>query len=268
MSQPKPTIKMNARLLLLLIAFLVFPKQELHSQFGFSHELGVIAGPLALYSDFGQRNDIETNSGNSTLAVGLIHYINFSYRADCNCYTKDKYFNDHFKLRNEIDYHKTTLKMRGRWVAPDQTNAAADYLRSLKGSTTVLEIGSQLEYFPFSIREFAARRHSLAPFISAGIHWIGYDPEITYDEALGFESDYYGGKYRPETFQQEGGNTWAFVASVGVRYKLTRLSDLMLDSRWEYYFSNWVDGLNPDVTENKANEWAYWLNVGYIYYID
>jgi len=265
MSQPKPTLKMNARLLLLLMAFLVFPKQELHSQFGFSHELGVIAGPVVFYSDFGQRSDVGTNLGNSGIGIGLIHYINFSYRADCNCYTKDKYFNDHFKLRTELDYHKTNLEHLGRWVAPDQTGAPADFLRAMTGSTTIFEIGSQLEYFPFSIREFASRRHSLAPFISSGIHWVAFDPEII----LGIDDgDYYGGKYGPETIQQEGGNTWAFVTSVGIRYKLSKLSDLMLDSRLEYYFSNWVDGLNPDVTENKANEWIYWLNVGYIYYLD
>ena len=67
-----------------------------------------------------------------------------------------------------------------------------------------------------------------------------------------------------------------FAWSVGVRYKLSDLSDLMLDARWQYYFSNWVDGLNPSlanngsvpVPENKANDWIYWINLGYIYYLD
>ncbi len=255
---------MNARILLLVLVFLVFPKQDIYSQFGFSHEIGVIAGPLALYSDFGQRNDNETNFGNSTIAIGIVHYINFSYRADCNCYAKDKYFNDHFKLRSEIDYHKTKLEHLGRWVAPDQQGSAADFLRSMKGESQIFEIGAQLEYFPLSIRDFASGGAKLAPFISAGIHWIAYDPNVTYNN----DGDYYGGKYDPATtINNEGSNTWAFLTSVGVRYKLTRMSDLMLDSRIQYYFSNWVDGLNPEVPENKANEWHYWLNFGYIYYI-
>ena len=50
----------------------------------------------------------------------------------------------------------------------------------------------------------------------------------------------------------------------------------MLDSRWQYYFSDWVDGLNPGidqnevrpVPENKSNDWIYWINIGYIYYLD
>ena len=119
---------MNARILLLGVAFLVFPKQDLYSQLGFSHEVGVITGPLAFYSDFGQRYDIKTNTGNSTIRFGLIHYINFSYRADCNCYTRDKYFNDHFKIRNEIDYYSLKLEHYGKWVAPDRTSPFADFL--------------------------------------------------------------------------------------------------------------------------------------------
>jgi hypothetical protein len=50
----------------------------------------------------------------------------------------------------------------------------------------------------------------------------------------------------------------------------------MLEGRWHYYFSDWVDGLNPSlknngsvaVPENKANDWLYWISVGYIYYLD
>jgi len=255
---------MKTRILLLVIAFLVFSKQDLHSQLGFSHEIGVIAGPLAFYSDFGQRNDNETNFGNSSIAIGIVHYMNFAYRADCNCYTRDRYFNDHFKVRSEIDYHKTKLEHLGRWVADDQQGQGPDFLRSMKGETQIFELGAQLEYFPLSIRDFASGGAKLAPFISAGVHWIAYDPNITYID----DGDYYGGKYDPATtIQQEGGNTWAFLGSVGVRYKLSPLSDLMLDSRIQYYFSNWVDGLNPEVPENKANEWHFWLNFGYIYYL-
>lgn len=83
------------------------------AQFGFSHEVGLISGPIAFQSDYGERKDWKTNTGNSGVGVGLIHYINFSYRADCNCYTTDTYFNDHFKIRNEISWNKTTLNHLG-----------------------------------------------------------------------------------------------------------------------------------------------------------
>ena len=74
------------------------------SQLGFSHEIGVIAGPVEFRSDYGTRNSPETNFGNVGYGIGIVHYINFAYRADCNCYSADTYFNDHFKLRSEISY--------------------------------------------------------------------------------------------------------------------------------------------------------------------
>ncbi|MGV6828850.1 MAG: THC0290_0291 family protein [Flavobacteriales bacterium] len=258
---------MNARFLVLVSLLILTAKQEVYSQFGFSHEIGVITGPVVFYSDFGQRNNFKTNAGNVGFGVGIIHYLNFSYRADCNCYTREAYFNDHFKIRNEIDYHKTNFDHFGRWVAPDQTGVFADQLRAMKGSTTVFDIGTQLEYFPLSIRDFAAGAFKIAPFMSVGVHWVNYNPEV-YSELGPLNSSISTPEKYFDSFQQEGDSTWSVVASVGVRYKLSPLSDLMLDGRWQYYFSNWVDGLNPDVPENKANEWIYWLNIGYIYYLD
>src|SRR6056300_1343457 len=110
---------------LLLFAY----AQTVFAQLGFSHEIGVIAGPVEFRSDFGSRNEEETNLGNSGIGIGLIHYINFAYRADCNCYSADTYFNDHFKLRSEISWNKTNLDHHGEWVGPNYTSDAADRLR-------------------------------------------------------------------------------------------------------------------------------------------
>ncbi|MAN59886.1 MAG: glutamate dehydrogenase [Flavobacteriaceae bacterium] len=266
---------MNARILLVVLLFLAVAKQGVFSQYGFSHEVGLITGPVAFYSDFGLRNDFDTNKGNVGFGIGLVHYINFAYSADCNCYTRDTYFNDHFKLRNEIDYHKTNFEHFGELVEPDETSVFSDQLRAMEGSTTVFEIGSQLEFFPLSIRDFSSGGFKLAPFISLGAHWVSFNPEVT-SELGAINTPISTPIKYINSFQQEGDSTWAIVGSVGVRYKLTPLSDLMLDSRWGYYFSDWVDGLNPSfdnngvlpVPENKSNDWIYWLNIGYIYYLD
>lgn len=275
MNQFKPIPIMNTRHLLMVFFLLFFAKQEVYSQFGFSHELGLITGPVVFYSDFGQRNNFETNSENVGFGIGLIHYINFSYRADCNCYSRDTYFNDHFKIRNEIDYHQTNLAHYGRWVAPEKTSLFADQLRAMSGTVSVLEIGSQLEYFPLSIRDFASNGYKIAPFVSLGAHWVNYDSKVRSSLGPLNTPASTPDKYL-NSFQQGAASTFAIVGSVGIRYKLNTMSDLMLDSRWEYYFTDYVDGLNPSqenngtvpVPENKANEWIFWLNVGYIYYLN
>jgi len=266
---------MYTRLLLAVFLFISISKQDALGQLGFSHEIGVISGPVAFYSDYGQRNSFETNSGNVGIGVGIIHYLNFSYRADCNCYTRDKYFNDHFKVRSEIDFHITNFDHIGRWVDPSDTSLFADQLRALKGSSRVFDIGAQLEFFPLSIRDFAAGAYKFAPFGSFGVHFVSFDPEA-FSELGELNTTTTTPTKFINSFQQEAGSTFSIVWSAGVRYKLSPLSDLMLDARWQFYFSNVVDGLDPsfenngivEVPENRANDWIFWLNFGYIYYLN
>ncbi|GGH36881.1 glutamate dehydrogenase [Mangrovimonas yunxiaonensis] len=255
------------------------------AQLGFSHEIGAIVGPVQFRSDYGIRNNEETNFGNSGIGIGIIHYISFAYRADCNCYSTDTYFNDHFKLRSEISWNKTKLDHFGRWVAPDRTSANADKLRAHSGEAQNFDIGMQLEYFPLSIRSFQAFSYRFAPFVSLGAHYTASSPksETTYGSGnVMDESAIYSYWYEDETFlptlapgesreypiNTDPSSAWSVVASVGVRYKLTKLSDLMLDLRWQYYFSDWIDGFNHQLDYNKFNDWLIWLNFGYVYYLD
>ncbi len=252
-----------------IILFLFGYSSEINAQYGFSHEVGVIAGPVAFQSDYGERHNYDTNFGNTGYGIGLIHYLNFSYKADCNCYTPETYFNDHFKLRSELSYNKTNLRHYGEYVEGDKKKLFNRQLRGMRGSTAVTNIGMQLEYFPLSIRDFTSTVGALAPFISLGGQFSFYDPEAystlgRLDTPATTPVKYFGAT------QNSSGTVWSVVGSVGTRYKLAPLSDLMVDFRLQYYFSNWVDGLNPNPSrypENKANDWLVWFNVGYIYYI-
>lgn len=264
------------KITLLLLIFLA--SQSVFSQLGFSHEVGVITGPVAFKSDYGQRLDFETNAGNSGIGIGLVHYINFAYRADCNCYTTDNYFNDHFKLRTEISYNKTKLEHLGEFVDPSQTSGDADRLRAHEGFANNFDIGMQLEFFPLSIRSFQAFGYKFAPFISLGAHYVAFSPEVstTYTgegdpgNITNLNNFYlpWSGPGLPDPIDISPGSTWSIVSSVGVRYKIAPLADLMLDLRGQYFFSDWVDGLNHKLEYNKYNDWLVWLNFGYIYYLD
>ncbi|UKM65308.1 glutamate dehydrogenase [Flavobacteriaceae bacterium GSB9] len=251
--------------------------QTVFAQLGFSHELGVIAGPVEFRSDFGSRNDEITNFGNSGIGIGIIHYISFAYSADCNCYTTDTFFNDHFKLRSEVSWNKTNLDHHGFWVESDKTSAEADKLRAHSGIAENFDIGMQLEYFPLSIRSFQAFSYSFAPFVSFGVHYTHFTPEVSTNytnpnpTAIGDVTDpsnFYT-FWEPGSVDASPGSTWSVVSSVGVRYKLTKLSDLMLDLRWQYYFDDWIDGLNHNwANYDRKNDWLVWLNFGYVYYLD
>lgn len=255
---------------LALLFCLLFGINNSYAQFGFSHEIGAIVGPVQFRSDYGQRNDSETNFGNTGIGIGIVHYINFSYRSDCNCYSTDTFFNDHFKLRSEISWNRTKLEHLGEWVDSDRTSSNADKLRAHTGYANNLDLGIQLEYFPLSIRDFQAFSYRFAPFVSLGAHYTYSSPEAStsYGDGNIFNLDNLYSYWEPGSVNPETVGAWSFVTSVGVRYKLTTLSDLMLDLRWQYYFNDWIDGLNHQLESNKNNDWLVWLNFGYIYYLD
>ena len=266
---------MIKKLILFSLIFIGFSNNSVAQFGGFSHEVGIIAGPVAFQSDYGQRHDFSTNAGNTGIGIGIIHYLNFSYKADCNCYTQDTYFNDHFKFRSELSYNKTKLEHFGEWVN-GKPSLGKDQLKAMTGSTSVTNLGVQLEFFPLSIRDFSATIGSFAPFVSLGGQFSYYNTEVSSTLGdLGIPATTFP-KYltptddRPYGFSKESNPVWSVVTSVGTRYKLTELSDLMVDLRFQYYFSDWVDGLKPNPTfykENKANDWLVWFNVGYIYYL-
>ena len=260
---------LNSKHLAKLI-IIILTAQTSFAQLGFSHEIGVITGPVAFKSDYGLRSEFETNAGNTGFGIGIVHYINFAYQASCNCYTTDNYFNDHFKLRTEISYNKTKLKHFGEFVDPARTSLNSQRLRGHEGEANNFDIGMQIEYFPLSIRSFQAFAYKLAPFVSFGAHYVSFNPKVS-STYTGPGSTYYAPWFvnrDSEPIDVSGGNTWSVVSSIGARYKLSTSSDLMIDLRGQYYFNDLIDGLDHDLVYNKNNDWLVWLNFGYIYYLD
>lgn len=242
----------------------------------FSSEVGVLAGPLLFQSDFGLRNNFDTNVSNLGLGVGVFHYFNFAYRADCDCYSRDRYFNDHFMVRVELDYHITNLTHEGPLSEKD-TDEGRD-LRDHMGKSNVFEAGAQIEFHPFSIRDFNAGASFVHPYVGIGAHYVNFKPDFSsiqdvpgatpediYYNAFLVGDGILGGL--DDTRQ----NTWAVTASGGLRFKVGQLNDILLELRYHKYFSNWVDGLNPDpqfYPPNKFDDSIMWLMVGYIIYLN
>lgn len=246
--------------------FIVFlcAAPTVQGQLGFSHEIGVIAGPVAFQSDYGERYDWDTNKGNLGTGIGLVHYINFAYRADCNCYTKDTYWNDHFKIRNQLAYHVTTLNHLSD--LSDKPSLGGLQLRSMEGRAKVFEIGTHLEWFPWSIRDFQEGQPKFAPYLGIGAHYVNYRPEAT--STLGpLNNPVTTFPTFLDRIDTSQGSTFALVGDIGFRYKVNELSDILVSSAWHYYDSNFVDGLSPNNVNNRSFDFIWWFNVGYIYYL-
>ncbi|MAZ26959.1 MAG: glutamate dehydrogenase [Cytophagaceae bacterium] len=268
---------MKTRNLLMVLVITLSPLlTRAQFDFSFSNEIGVLAGPLLFQSDFGLRNNFDTNISNLGVGVGIFHYINFAYRADCNCYSRDVYFNDHFMIRSELDYHVTNLSHEGPLAEKD--NDEGRDLRDHLGKSNVFEAGIQLEWHPMSIRDFNAGGYALHPFVSVGAHYVNYKPQYSSIQDVPgatpediFFDDFLIGDGALGGIDDSRGQTWALTLSGGMRYKLDELNDIFIEMRYHKYFSNWVDGLNPDeqfYPPNKYDDSIVWLMVGYVYYLN
>lgn len=251
---------------LLLVAFI----NNVHAQFGISHEIGIITGPTNFKSDYGESGDIRSAIGNIGYGVGFVHYLNFSDVHNSSVTIFQSYLKDHFKLRSEISYQAVTFQHYGKYVDDDKQSTFAKQLRAMRGSTEITNLGMQIEYYPLSIEDFGNMPNSFTPYISVGGQYSFYKPEIYSTLGKLNTSLTTPEKYSNGALSNEDDTVWSIVGSVGARYKLNTVSDLMVDLRAQYYFSDYVDGMRPDpiiYTENKSNDWNIWFTVGYIFYL-
>ncbi|TDW46001.1 hypothetical protein EV144_107194 [Flavobacterium sp. 270] len=242
------------------------------AQSDLAQEIGIFAGPVTLQSDFGQRNNFKNNAGNTGFGFGVAHWINFS--ANNN---RESFFTEHFKVRSELSFSKTDLNHFGKWVEEKPNGLFAQQLRAMDASSTIVGIGSQLEFSFIKIHDFENSVGSLSPYLSAGFMASYYSTKI--GSRLGDLTlpGITPGKYltpsdgRAHGFSAEDGVVLAATGALGVHYKLTTMSDLMFETRFVMYNSDWIDGLNPNkeiYKENKSNDWQVWFNFGYIIYLE
>ena len=250
----------------LMLGFLLFffGKENASAQVGMvGQEIGIVAGPVAYFTDYGLRWNLETNSSNVGNGVGLVYYLNFAYKADCDCYARYTYFNDHFRIRAEVDYHQGELRHFGPLAQKESTGGKQ--LREMIGNAKVYEMGAHLEYYPLSIRDYTAFAYPVSPYVSLGFNFVSFDP-YTYSTLGPLEENIF------PTFKgfvsQEAGSTWSVVVGAGMRYKLNVSSDLVMNMQWRYYNTDLLDGLDHDNPQNKFNDMMFWLNFGYIYYLN
>lgn len=239
------------------------------AQFTLYHELGGIIGPVFFKSDYGQRGDFQTNIENSGLGVGIVHYLNFAYtRFHDNDFKS--YLREHVKVRSELSYNYTTFQHYGKWIENSNSSVGANQLKQMRGATRVfnLGIGGELSLFK-DIHEFESTDGSFSPFVGLGAQISYYDPKVysllgSLDDPGVLFPKFKGG------VTNSSGYVGSLVINAGTRYKIDPMSDLIFDLRGQYYFSDWVEGLNPPHDRNPANkynDWNIWFSIGYIHYL-
>lgn len=246
-----------------------------------SHEIGFISGSASFTTDYGQRNHFMSNvGGNVGFGMGLIYYYNFTdYRYRWN--ERTNYWAEHFRVRGELSYMAAELDHFGEWInAIDgdtgQISEWAQKLRDHHGKTYLINLGAQLEFHIVDIVDFGSRRIpdlQWSPYASIGVFTEFYNPSVNSDAGNWRDPGVLYPKWDindfPTAVRDTPGITMSVTMGVGTRKKLSYYSDIVIESRWQYFFSNYVDGLHArQDSANKFNDWLLWVHVGYIYYLN
>lgn len=257
-----------------ILLAVIFIAITIHGQTSGSHEIGFYVAAPSIQTDYGQRNHFMSNvGGNIGVGGGIIHYYQFTdYRY--KWFQRGNFFSEHFKIRSEISYSQADLKHYGKWVAPSQTSPEANKLRAMHGTTQLINIGSQLEFHFRDLVDYGLRYYkwNFSPYLGLGTQFHFYKPTIV--------SDYGSGDWKqnpsilpykwslPNAVNDKNGTTFSITLNAGTRFAVGEYSDIFVDARWNYFMSNWVDGLNAKVDENKYNDWMLVFQIGYIYYLE
>ena len=191
--------------------------------------------------------------------------MNFAFKPECSCRPTKLFFTKHFRIRTEIDYMRSKLDHYGP-VAAKNTEGGKQ-LRAMHGNTQLYQAGLALEYHFFGIKEARDFATLFAPYITLGVHYVHYNPDA-YSDLGPLDSP----KVLFPTFENgvflESGHTFAIIGSGGVRYRLGRHNDLMLEARAHYYDTDKLEGLDVQAPQNKFNDFVLWMGLGYVYYLN
>ncbi|HEX5743651.1 MAG TPA: hypothetical protein VFY09_07125 [Flavobacteriaceae bacterium] len=245
-----------------------------YGQPGASHEIGFFVGAPSIQTDYGQRYDFMSNvGGNIGYGFGIVHYYQFSnYRTEW--YQRTNFFREHFKIRSEISFATAKLNHHGKWLADDNTGK----LTLMHGATKIINVGSALEFYYKDVLDYSLRYYNVKfnPYAGLGLQANFYKPEIYtgYGSGNWKVDDVLFPKWSPQrnlndrVADDSKGITASVTFNIGTRYAISDNSDIFVDTRWHYFMSNYIDGLNAKVDENKYNDWMLFFQIGYVFYLD
>ncbi len=252
---------------LVLLSLFFVTNNYAQQQYSPSFEAGISLGASAIQSDFGENGDFESSVyGNIGTTFSGAFYMNFINRRNNS---EAHWFKNHAKLKGELSYTKANIDHFGATIEED--TYSAPLFKAMHGTASIMNFGAILEYYLFDLSEFNPKNSNIfSPYFGAGILASFSNPTIFSD--LGdytTNASVLPAGYRTEdSINTESEAAFSLVYSLGTRIKLNYYSDLVIDTRWQQFFSDNIDGLNPQFEANKHNDWMYGVSLGYIFYLD
>ena len=262
------------KFLLKIIISLIFLSSTInYSQSRFSHEFGGFFGVASLQTDFGESGDFDS-ANQSSMTFGLSYYLKF-FGSQYSWRSGSSYFSDHFKLKAQFLYNNNTnIKHEGKYAEADSQSGAQ--LRAMTAATKIYNVGLNLEYYFLRLEDYAsfyAAENKLNPYISVGIQWSYYDPDVMVNgnslPQLPPNVEYPEGtlinKWLSNSIYVDPSNTFGLSGGLGLRYSVEYV-DFYLDAQYQYYLSDDIEGLDAiNDSGNTANDSMVAVTLGVVY---
>lgn len=258
---------------ILLMLFLAL-SHSIYSQAQLYNEIGVFVGATQMQTDYGQKDEL--NLGTVSYGVGLLFYTSIDDQ-DVSFRPIRNYLKNHLKLRTELSFSEFKHDHLSKYAFKNTLDSKK--IAAMHGSTKLVNLGAQLEFYWTNLEgfEYDKEPFHFNPFIGFGGGINYYDTKAYSDLgevgliATTFEKFTYPNEGRPYSVSSESKFTSSIATNIGTRVNISRGHHLMMDVRFQYFFSDWVDGLNPNrelFPENVTNDTFISFNVGYIYFFD
>lgn len=147
-------------------------------------------------------------------------------------------------------------------------------LGRLKAKTTLISLDSEIQFYFKDVIKYLYKYNKYRsksrtnPYVNLGfsINYVNATP--TYDqEAL--DNNAGGNNGYPDNYKAsfiKETNTIALSGNLafGARYKAGSNYDLFAQMNLKYFFSDWIDGVNPDPSNNNVNNFNSTISAGII----
>lgn len=271
---------------LLLIFFFFLSSIKINAQSDLSHEVGIMFGVTSFQTDFGLSDDFDSANA-STLGFGLVYYLNF-FGKQYNWRSGTSYFSEHFKLRADLLYTNKTNIKHEPWINQGDGSLRDQQMDAMRGNIRLIDVGARLEYYFFTLENYSTmfgQKNTINPYVSAGLHFAYYDPKVTSAlnpfnsggdpveigtvegdvEPYAYIPNWREDKWQTNAIFNDSGTSFGVSLGGGVRYSM-QYFDMVLDARWQHFFSDRIDGLDaPNDPGNKNNDTMIFVNLGVVY---
>jgi opacity protein-like surface antigen len=247
----------------LCVVLLFFFFTNSRAQTSVSHELGISFGIASFQTDMGLSSEFAA-ANQASLSFGISYYLKF-FGSQYNWRSGSTFFSEHFKLKTELSYiNNSNVSFEPSGLDPKLDN--------MKAAIKLINLGFNLEYYILELEDYSSfyrTTGSINPFVTVGVHYSYSRPDILVnDVSLKGKDEPYTDlidKWQEGAVFLDAENIFSATAGAGVRFGLEKL-DFSLEGRYQYYFSDVVEGLNaPNDPGNKGNDSMVFITAGVTY---